>query len=175
MKPLGMLGRPCALACFAFCSVPAAAQAEDGRFILRSQMAPGAGLRALQMAVAGARRRLDQPGCRDLFGELSDVSGRKLQESLDALGHTPSTYLGLILFADASRRPRCKAGGVFAFTTPNSRVVFVCGAQLAEAAGRNLGLVEAVLIHEELHSLGLGENPPTSEEITARVQAACPL
>jgi hypothetical protein len=138
-------------------------------------MPPGTGLRALQQAVAGARRRLDQPGCRGLFGELRDVSGRALQEGLDALGQSPSTYLGLVLFADASQRPHCRAGGVFAFTTPRSRVIFVCGAQLAEAAGRSLGMVEAVLIHEELHSLGLGENPPTSEEITRRVQAACPL
>lgn len=49
----------------------------------------------------------------------------------------------------------------------------MCGAQIAAAAGRNLGLVEAVLIHEELQSLGLGENPPTSQEITTRVMAAC--
>jgi hypothetical protein len=138
-------------------------------------MPPGPGLKALQQAVAGARRRLDQADCRGLFADLNAVSGRKLQEGLEALGHTPSTYLGLVLFADASQRPHCKAGGVFAFTTPGSRVIFVCGAQLAEAAGRNLGLVEAVLIHEELHSLGLGENPPTSEEITARVRDACPL
>jgi hypothetical protein len=138
-------------------------------------MPPGAGLKALRQAVAGARRRLDRPECQGLFAELRDASGRPLQEGLDALGQTPSTYLGLVLFADASQRAHCRAGGVFAFTTPNSRVVFVCGAQLAEAAGRNLGLVEAVLIHEELHSLGLGENPPTSEEITARAQASCPL
>ena len=49
----------------------------------------------------------------------------------------------------------------------------MCDGEIAEAAGRNLGLVEAVLIHEELHSLGLGENPPTSEEITTRVLAGC--
>ena len=90
------------------------------------------------------------------------------------LGQTPARYLGLIVFADASRTPHCRAGGVFAFTSPRSRVVYICGAPLAEAAGRNLGVVEAVLIHEELHSLGLGENPPTSEVITARVLATCP-
>ena len=32
---------------------------------------------------------------------------------------------------------------------------------------------EAVLIHELLHSLGLGENPPDSAAITDRVMARC--
>jgi len=29
------------------------------------------------------------------------------------------------------------------------------------------------MIHEALHTLGLGENPPTSAEITERVLARC--
>ncbi len=33
--------------------------------------------------------------------------------------------------------------------------------------------VVATLIHEILHTLGLGENPPSSREITARVLARC--
>jgi len=32
---------------------------------------------------------------------------------------------------------------------------------------------EMILIHELLHTLGLGENPPTSLEITARVTERC--
>jgi hypothetical protein len=30
-----------------------------------------------------------------------------------------------------------------------------------------------MIIHEELHSLGLGENPPDSKEITQQVIARC--
>jgi hypothetical protein len=30
-----------------------------------------------------------------------------------------------------------------------------------------------VILHEMLHTLGLGEDPPTSQEITAQVVAAC--
>jgi hypothetical protein len=33
--------------------------------------------------------------------------------------------------------------------------------------------VELVLIHELLHSLGLGENPPSSAEITRQVTKRC--
>ena len=34
-------------------------------------------------------------------------------------------------------------------------------------------LARAVIIHEALHSLGLGENPPSSQAITARVLNRC--
>jgi len=30
-----------------------------------------------------------------------------------------------------------------------------------------------MVIHEVLHTLGLGENPPTSTEITLRVEGRC--
>ena len=32
---------------------------------------------------------------------------------------------------------------------------------------------EVYVIHEMLHTLGLGENPPTSQEITQRVKRQC--
>jgi hypothetical protein len=169
MKFPGVLALSCALVPLA----PLETVAEDAGFVLRSQVPPGPGQRALLAAVMGARRRLEQPDCQRLFSEFSDASGRPLQETLDALGQTSAGYLGWVVFADASARPHCKAGGSFAFTTPGSRVVYVCGPQLKDATDQNLAKAEAVVIHEMLHSLGLGENPPTSAEITARVQARC--
>ena len=49
---------------------------------------------------------------------------------------------------------------------------------LVKAALENLrrsrrGLTATFLIHETLHTLGLGENPPSSEEITLRVESRC--
>jgi hypothetical protein len=38
---------------------------------------------------------------------------------------------------------------------------------------RDPGVAAALTIHEELHSLGLSENPPTSQAITAQVIARC--
>ena len=40
-------------------------------------------------------------------------------------------------------------------------------------AVRNPREAEAMIIHELLHTLGLGENPPTSIEITRRVESRC--
>jgi hypothetical protein len=166
MKVLGILALSCALA-------PPQTIADDSGFVLRSQIPPGPGLRALRAAVMGARRRLEQPECQRLFSEFSDSSGRPLQETLDALGQTGAGYLGWVVFADGSAKAHCKAGGSFAFTAPGSRVVYVCGAQLKDAADQSAAKAEAVVIHEMLHTLGLGEDPPSSAEITARVLARC--
>ncbi len=169
MKILGIAVLSCALVSVAS---DQESRAED-RFVFRSVVPPGSGLRALKSVVMGARRRLERPECQRLFSELSDASGRPLQHNLDALHQTGQGYVGLILFADASDGARCKAGKPFAFTTPGSRVVFVCGTRFKEAADQNMAMAEAVIIHEALHSLGLGENPPSSAEITARVLERC--
>ena len=52
-------------------------------------------------------------------------------------------------------------------------MVYVCGRAFKKLADRNPVMAQAVVIHEALHTLGLGENPPSSTEITARVLARC--
>ena len=63
--------------------------------------------------------------------------------------------------------------GTIASTSPGSRVVYVCSPQFAEKQHREPGLTAALVIHEELHSLGLSENPPSSQAITAQVISRC--
>jgi hypothetical protein len=168
MKVFGIL----ALSCMLVPLAPAQTRPSDDRFV-RNMVPPAAGGITLHWTVLGARRRLEQPACRALFAEFSDASGRTLQENLDALGETGATYPALILFADGTNRPRCREREVFAFTTPGSRVVHICGRQLKDLADRSPVRAQAIVIHEVLHTLGLGENPPSSTEITARVLARC--
>ena len=52
-------------------------------------------------------------------------------------------------------------------------MVYVCGRAFKDLAERNPERAQAIVIHEALHTLGLGENPPSSAEITARVLARC--
>ena len=78
-----------------------------------------------------------------------------------------------MLFYDGASQPRCQAKGVLAVTAPGSPVVFVCPDAIREGYHRQPLYVEATLIHEALHTLGLGENPPTSREITSRVVSRC--
>jgi hypothetical protein len=52
-------------------------------------------------------------------------------------------------------------------------VVFVCGKEFRDMYLQNASRAEVAVVHEALHCLGLGENPPTWQEINDRVEAAC--
>jgi hypothetical protein len=130
--------------------------------------------RALRHALAGAARRLERPRCQRLFSDFKDQSGVALQEALDAVGQTGSGFLqGWIYFADGRSQPRCADPRVLAMTQPGSRSVWICGSQFLREYRRAPGEAEVVLIHETLHALGLGEDPPTSAEISRQVVARC--
>jgi hypothetical protein len=133
------------------------------------------GLNAVVAAAAlEAHHRLGDAGCRQMFSEFRDASGQPLQRRLDALGQTPQSYLGWLWFVDGGVQGRCERPDVVAFTTPGSQVVRYCGDRFTRSlAKRGLGFLAAIVIHEELHALGLGENPPSSDEITRRVESAC--
>ena len=169
MRVLGIVALSCVLVVF----TPHETRPSDDVFVVQSVLLPAAGGVALHWAVVGAHRRLEQPACRGLLSEYFDASGRPLQENLDALGETGGTYLARILFADGSDRRRCKGDDAYAFTTPGSRVVYVCGRAFKSLAARSPVMAQAIVIHEALHTLGLGENPPSSAEITATVLARC--
>ena len=53
------------------------------------------------------------------------------------------------------------------------REIHVCAKKFARQFSRRTAGGEILVIHELLHSLGLGENPPTSAQITDRVRLRC--
>ena len=101
------------------------------------------------------------------------MGGQSLEAVLRARGRTPQAHLDSLVFKDGSGRPRCASAGILAFTHVGGDTVYVCAAQFTRVAERDPGFADVVLIHEVLHTLGLGENPPTSGEITARVAERC--
>ena len=127
----------------------------------------------VQSALRGAAGRLESPACQAVFSDFQDLAGRPLQERLESLGQTPQSYLGQIFFYDGSKEPRCQAPEILAVTSPGSHVVHVCPKAIRVLFRRQPLYVEATLIHEALHTLGLGENPPSSREITSRVVRRC--
>jgi hypothetical protein len=128
---------------------------------------------AVRHALAGASKRLDRPACQQVFDDFKDGEGRSLQDTLITLGDTGGSYINKkMLFYDGGPKKQCRSG-VLAFTAPGSRVVYVCGEAFSRAFRDDRRFAEAVLIHEALHSLGLGENPPTSQAITAHVIRRC--
>jgi len=129
--------------------------------------------RAVRGTLKNAADRFSTEGCTALLSTFSDASGVTLSRRLEELGETPRGYLSLLLFYDGSRVPACAARETLAVTVPGSRAVFVCPDSFVKTAMHDPLLAQAMLIHEALHTLGLGENPPSSREITARVLSSC--
>jgi hypothetical protein len=125
---------------------------------------------AIRRAVEGAGARLARLGCREVLSDFTDDAGERLETRLLASGRGPAQALALVRFFDDRTAPHCRASTAMAFTHPGSQVVRVCGREFRK---RNREAAEIILIHEFLHVLGLGENPPTSDEITERVAARC--
>jgi hypothetical protein len=128
---------------------------------------------AVKRALAGADRLLAEPACLEVLTDFRDASGRTLKEVLDRSDVSARGYLRWIVFSDGRGLKACSNKASLAVTEPGSRVVFICPTAFVEAAWGNPEEAEATLIHEMLHSLGLGENPPRSREITERVRVRC--
>jgi hypothetical protein len=127
---------------------------------------------ALGLALERSARRLEHPDCQALLDEFSDESGRPLRASLEETGLGAAAFLSHGVFFHDAPEGICRTSNL-ALTTPGSRAIFVCGQRVVTEMKRDSRHVEAILIHELLHSLGLGENPPSSDYITSRVQARC--
>jgi hypothetical protein len=161
----------CLFVAAALVGAPLGAMAAERRATLNRTLNPfDAG--AVERAKAGAARRLQQAECQKVFTDFNDRKGRPLQESLDKWGVSASEYLEMIPFLDGSSQPPCRWSKVDLVTQPGTPRVLVCG-QFANTQVRDPWLAEAIVIHEMLHTLGLGENPPTSTEITKRVKGRC--
>ena len=128
---------------------------------------------AVERAVEGAARRLENPECRRIFTDFRDGSGVALRERLEAQGVAAPDYLRRLVFTDGFGHRSCREGGALALTAPGSRVVYICGPRFQQAQARRAATGEVVVLHEALHTLGLGENPPDSQTITRQVEARC--
>lgn len=129
---------------------------------------------------ARAAARLDEPECGKVLTDFKDRSGRTLESNLRPLGLSASRYLLDLPFVDGTPLPRCRNLAVMMAATPGVPRVFVCpdglgrlNSRLSRIEFQSGSLAEAMVIHEMLHTLGLGENPPTTTEITERIRERC--
>lgn len=154
-------------------AAPMASGGPSPRAPLRVRVPHVAGM-AVKRALLAARLRIGGARCREVLSEFrADGKGRPLDEVLEQLGRSPEQHLDSLIFEDGSRRAPCASPGILAFTRVGSGTIHVCASQWKGAVQNDPAYAEMVLIHEMLHTLGLGENPPTSLEITARVTERC--
>ena len=128
--------------------------------------------RATIAALESASARFADADCGKIFTDFEDRDGRSLADRLSAVAADIRAYLTMITFIDDTRHKTC-VSGVLAFTAPGSRVVRVCVDEFKRISTEQPDYAVASVMHEILHTLGLGENPPSSRQITARVRARC--
>jgi len=164
----------CALGVTAVVLGLAAGPAADGRatrraFLLHLKpMEEGTVRRALDLALA----TLESPGCSQVYSDFQLPEGGTPQDELDKRGIMPEEFLETLVFTDGSREPVCVMGTAALTTKPNTGLIFVCPL-FSRLQIREPQRSATLVIHESLHALGLGENPPSSSEITRSVERRC--
>ena len=147
-------------------SATAHAQPRQGRAL------PAFDARTVEFAREGAIARLRSEECRQVLTDFKDASGRSLSDNLAPFALPADQYLARLPFLDGTGHPLCAAGQSQLLTTQGVGRVFVCKGFL-RTVERERDNAEVYLIHEMLHTLGLGENPPSSQEITEQVKRRC--
>jgi hypothetical protein len=129
----------------------------------------------VERAIEGSKRRLADPECQKLFTDFQDPSGNSLLANLLLKRKTPAEYVDELWFVDASNAGPCRRGlQLVSYTSPGHRVIYVCGSRFVHPIFRlDQRIAELLIIHEVLHSLGLGEDPPAHEQITKQVVRRC--
>jgi hypothetical protein len=124
-----------------------------------------------------ARRRavekLETQECRRVLDDFEGESTRSLAGSLAATRLTAAEFFARLEFRDGRWDDTCQRSRVEAFTRVSGSRVWVCPRWSLGPGGADAGTGANALIHEMLHALGLGEDPPTSLEINRRVRARC--
>jgi len=123
----------------------------------------------LKTARQGARERLGRPKCQAVLTDFESVDGGRLDEVLRASGRTAQEQLDRMVLESGMGRHVCDRS-VLASTRVHSPVVSIC---LRRFMFLRSAHQEVILIHEMLHAIGLGENPPDSLAITKRVMERC--
>jgi len=124
--------------------------------------------RAVDLAVA----KLALPGCAKVYDDFRLPGGGTPRRELDRMGIGPAEFLERLVFVDGSHDRLCRVGLAALTATPGSRRIRVCPG-FARFQLREPGLSASLIIHESLHSLGLGENPPSGRDITQTIERRC--
>jgi hypothetical protein len=128
---------------------------------------------AVTASLEGAIQRLRDPDCSRALSVLRGSGGESLGATLTQRAPSWAEYLQGVYFSEGTAGSLCQRRSVLAFTTVNSRVVFICSEAFLQLRRRSVWLAEAVIIHEVLHTLGLPDRNDKDQDITERVLRVC--
>jgi hypothetical protein len=123
---------------------------------------------AAELALRTASARVAASRCQGLLVEFADQRGQPLAVRLKAVRMSLHDYLRAVYFVDGRAHRSCR--GPVAVTVPGSRMVYLCGDAFVRLSPDEAWIT---ILHEVLHSLGLGERPPTPAFISFRVRERC--
>src|SRR4030095_2703880 len=131
---------------------------------------PDSDVGLIKDTVEAAAARLALCSCQKVLSDFTDKNGVLLSTTSVARGKNPVEAFRLLRFVDSRLAPQCLTGNRLAFTFPGSQVIHICSWRFRawSISPGNRIRTELIVIHEFLHTLGLGENPPTSLAITNR-------
>lgn len=130
---------------------------------------------AVERSVALALEKLEDARCQGIYGDFEDDEGRTLRENLDLLGLTATQHLRRLRWVDGTGHPLCQDPTIFFVARVDDPYVRVCPRQFSAFATRQPTKAAGIVVHEQLHTLGLGEDPPSSEAISRQVFYRCRL
>lgn len=142
-------------------------------FVARVRLRDASAAAAVRRALNGAKRKIQDPRCRVVLSDFRDLEGRTLESVLESAGLSAEAHLARVFFYDGSGHPLCASPATLGGTEPGSRVVYICAAAFVRKHRTNPYEAENLILHEMLHSLGLGENPPHPSEIRAGITRRC--
>jgi hypothetical protein len=115
-----------------------------------------------------------------VLAEFTDGHGQTLDRRLEAWDMSAADYVRALPFHDGTGMQHCDQAHVVLVTIPGLPAVYLCPRHSGDAFSlfsqtetQHPSLAKAMVIHEMLHTLGLGENPPSTLKITERVQKRC--
>jgi hypothetical protein len=130
---------------------------------------------SVERSVALALQTLENDQCQAVYGDFEDNEGHRLRENLELLGLTATQHLKALRWIDGTGHPLCRNPTIFFVAHVGDVFVRVCPKQFAAFAARQPAKAAGIIVHEQLHTLGLGENPPSSEAISRQVFYRCRL
>jgi hypothetical protein len=135
-------------------------------------------------AVKDAKSKLATTECQKLLDDYTRRDGKTLRQYLDQITgakggqhYSPSTWLSVhVMFRTGDGEQQCRGNDVPAFVPyPGNKAIYLCDQKFKDANARDRTVT---VLHEMLHTLGLGEAGtsvpgPTGTSINQKVKERC--